>query len=404
MLSGRTPFSLRKRGSYLACCKTTKKESMTTQKSIVKSWNEWDTLKHIIVGRPDGTMVQAPEPAVQRNWSEQGFPLGKYGPYPQKMQEEAKEQMDNFAKILEGRGVRVDRPTPLDFNQRVQTPDWKQETMFGCMPPRDLLLTVGNEILEATMSFRSRWFEYLCYRPLLERYFKEDPNFLFSAAPKPRLTESTYKKDFHKKWDTLSEAEKNKIIESSDWILTEQEPCFDAADIVRCGKDLFVQKSMVTNNAGIDWLRRHYPGHRVHKVRYKETMPWHMDSTLIPLRPGLVMFNPVRTPLEPGQRDLFEKNGWEILEAPKTVLKQKRPMTFCSFWLNMNILVLDPKTVCVEASEEPVMELLSKHGMEIVPVPFYEVSPFGGGLHCATADVYREGKLEDYFPKQIKGF
>jgi glycine amidinotransferase len=25
---------------------------------------------------------------------------------------------------------------------------------------------------------------------------------------------------------------------------------------------------------------------------------------------------------------------------------------------------------------------------------------FGGGLHCCTADVYREGKLEDYFPNQ----
>ena len=25
---------------------------------------------------------------------------------------------------------------------------------------------------------------------------------------------------------------------------------------------------------------------------------------------------------------------------------------------------------------------------------------FGGGLHCCTADVYREGDLKDYFPKQ----
>lgn len=377
---------------------------MATQKTIVNSWNEWDPLKHIIVGRADDTMVQAPEPAVQRNWPDQGFSLGKYGKYPQEMIDKANEQMDYFAKLLESKGVRVDRPTPIDFSQTVQTPDWKQETMFGCMPPRDLLLTVGPEILEATMSFRSRWFEYLCYRPLLEQYFKEDPNFRFSAAPKPRLTERSYKKDFYKKWDALSEAEKNKIIESSDWILTEQEPCFDAADIVRFGKDLFVQKSMVTNNSGIDWLRRHYPDHRVHMVRYKESFPWHMDTTLVPLRPGLVMFNPVRTPLEPGQRELFEKNGWEIIIGPKSVLPKKRPMTFCSIWLNMNILVLDPKTVFVEASEEPVMELFAKHGVEAIPVPFYDVSPFGGGLHCSTADVYREGNLEDYFPRQIAGY
>lgn len=373
------------------------------KKTVVNSWNEWDPLKHVIVGRATGTMVQAPEIAVQREWTEQGFSLGSYGPYPEEMTAKAEEQMDNFAKILESRGIRVDRPTPLDFSQTVRTPDWVQETMFGCMPPRDLLLTVGNEIIEATMSYRSRWYEYLCFRPLLEQYFREDPNFRFSAAPKPRLTDDTYKKDWWEIWRTLSDKEQWELAESSDWIPTEKEPLFDAADVIRCGKDLFVQKSMVTNDAGIDWLQRHYPEHRVHTVRYRELTPWHMDTTIVPLRPGLVLVNPVRTPLEP-QRELFEANGWEVIEGPTTLLDKKRPMTFCSIWLNMNLLVLDPKTVCVEASETPVMELLDKHGFEVVPVPFYEVSPFGGGLHCATADVYREGTLEDYFPSQIEGF
>jgi glycine amidinotransferase len=276
--------------------------------------------------------------------------------------------------------------------------------MVGCMPPRDLLLSVGNEILEATMSLRSRWFEYLSYRPILEKYFAEDPNFRYEAAPKPRLTERTYKKDFLKNWDKLSEEEKDRHMRESDWILTEVEPCFDAADVVRFGKDLFVQKSMVTNNGGIRWLRQHFPNHRVHMVRYYESQPWHMDTTLVPLRPGLVMINPVRTPLEPGQAEIFKKNGWEVIMGPKTVLKKKRPMTYCSLWLNTNILVLDPNTVCVEASETPVMELLDSKGLNVIPVPFYEVSPFGGGLHCATADVYREGTLEDYFPKQVEGF
>ncbi len=374
-----------------------------SKKTVVSSWNEWDPLRHVIVGRADGTMIQAPEPAVQRDWPELGFPLGTYGPYPKEMQEKANEQLDDFAKMLEGRGIRVDRPTPIDFSQVVKTPDWTQETMFGCAPPRDLLLTVGNEILETTMSYRSRWYEYLCYRPLLEQYFREDPSFRFSAAPKPRLTERTYKKDFWKEWESLSEKEQWERAEICDWIPTEVEPLFDAADVVRFGKDLFVQKSMVTNDTGIEWLRRHYPNHRIHKVMCRELTPWHMDTTVVPLRPGLVLFNPVRTPLDP-RRELFEKNGWEIIMAPKTLLKKKRPMTFCSWWLNMNVLALDPKTVCVEASETPVIELFEKHGLEVVPVPFYDVSPFGGGLHCCTADVYREGTCEDYFPKQIEGF
>jgi len=373
------------------------------KRTKVNSWNEWDPLKHVIVGRADGTMVQAPEIAVQREWPEQGYTEGKYGPYPKEMIDKANEQMDNFASMLEKRGIRVDRPTPIDFSQKVQTPDWEQDSMFGCMPPRDLLLTIGNEILEATMSYRSRWFEYLCFRPLLEKYFAEDPNFHWEAAPKPRLSEDTYKKDFWKKWNAISEEEKWEESIKSEWLPTEVEPLFDAADVVRFGKDLFVQKSMVTNQTGIDWLQRHYPDHRVHTVRYKELLPWHMDTTIVPLRPGLVMFNPGRPALEP-QREFFEKNDWEILEAPKSVLTKKRPMTFCSIWLNINLLVLDPKTVCVEASETPVIELLDQNGFEVIPVPFYEVSPFGGGLHCGTADVYREGSFEDYFPKQVQGF
>ena len=372
--------------------------------AVVSSWNEWDPLKHVIVGRASGTMIQAPEPAVQTDWPDQGYPPGTFGAMPKEMEDKANEQLDNFAAILEKRGLRVDRPALLDFSQAVETPDWKQESMFGCMPPRDVLLTVGNEMLEATMSFRSRWFEYLCYRPLLEEYYRQDPNFRWEAAPKPRLSEKTYKTNFWTDWHSLSEAEKWRRAENSDWIITETEPLFDAADVARFGKDLFVQKSMVTNDAGIDWLRRHYPNHRVHKVSYMELLPWHIDATLIPLRPGLVLVNPERKPLQKAHNILFEQNDWELVEAPKSVRTEKMPLCTCSLWLNMNCLVLDPKTICIEAAETPMMELLDGYGFEVIPVPMFEVSPFGGGLHCATADVYREGTLEDYFPKQVKGF
>jgi len=374
-------------------------------KTVVKSWNEWDPLKHVIVGRADGTMVQAPEIAVERDWPEDGYPLGKHGPYHQEMIDMANEELDNCAKILESRGIRVDRPTPIDFSLPVQTPDWKQGTMFGCTPCRDLLLTVGHEILEATMSYRSRWFEYLCFRPLFEQYFKDDPNFRFEAAPKPRLTEESYKnKDWWSEWNSLSEEEQWGRAEQGDWIITEKEPLFDAADVVRYGRDLFVQKSMVTNDSGVDWLRRHFRDHRIHKVGRRELLPWHMDTTLAPVRPGLAIMNPERIPLDDRELELFAKNDWEIVQTPKALLEKKYPFDFCSWWLSMNTLVLDPKTICVEASEYPTMEMFDKHGFEVVPVPFYKVSPFGGGLHCCTADVYREGDCEDYFPKQIDGF
>ena len=63
----------------------------------------------------------------------------------------------------------------------------------------------------------------------------------------------------------------------------------------------------------------------------------------------------------------------------------------------------DHKTVVVEASETKQMEQMDKLGMEVLPMPFRDAYPFGGGLHCATADVHREGSCEDYFPKQVEG-
>ena len=373
--------------------------------TVVNSWNEWDPLKHVIVGVARGTVIQAPEPGVQRDWPQHGFPLGTHGPLPEEMETKANELLDNFARILEGRGIRVDRPVPLDFSQTVQTPDWVQDSMSGCMPPRDLLLTVGSEILEATMTLRSRWFEYLCYRPLLEQYYREDPGFRWEAAPKPRLTDRTYIQDFWTSFNLKSEEEQieqHTIKES--WALTEAEPLFDAADVGRFGRDLFVQRSMVCNAAGIEWLRRHFPNHRVHEVLFRDAEPVHIDATFVPLRPGLALSNPVRGPLTPGLEELFKKNDWEIVACAPAAREEKMPLSPSSVWLSMNILVLDPKTVCVEAGETAQMEQLDKLGFKVIPVPFWEVAPFGGGLHCATADVYREGTLEDYFPKQIPGF
>ena len=69
--------------------------------TIVNSWNEWDPLKHVIVGRAEGAMIQAPEPAVNRDFSRDGFPYGTWGPMPEERVARAVAQLDNFNAILE---------------------------------------------------------------------------------------------------------------------------------------------------------------------------------------------------------------------------------------------------------------------------------------------------------------
>lgn len=369
----------------------------TAEPTVVSSWNEWDPLKHVIVGVADGCCIPPPEPALDAKVPEDSDMRGQFGPRPQETVDRANELLDNFANMLRKRGVRVDRPDPLNFNQPSSTPDWETETMFGCMPPRDVLLTVGKEMLEATMSYRCRWFEYLCYRPLLQRYYNEDPKMRHEAAPKPRLTDADYRPDY------LSE--KIGVEKRLEWtadrffVTTEEEPLFDAADVLRFGRDLVVQHGFTTNLKGIDWLARHFPEHRVHAVNFPgDPYPIHIDATFTPIRPGLIINNPERR-LPDDQRTMFEKNGWEIVDSARPAHNSPPPLCYSSTWLSMNVLVLDPKTVCVEASEVHQMEQLDKLGVNVIPVELRDAYAFGGGLHCCTADVLREGTCEDYFPK-----
>ena len=376
----------------------TKLQKTTGQRTIVNSWNEWDPLKHVIVGVADGGCIPAPEPALDAKVPEDSDMRGQWGPRPAESVAKANEQLDGFARILESRGVKVDRPDPMDFAQSTATPDWQTETMFGCMPPRDVLLTVGREMLEATMSYRSRWFEYLCYRPLLQRYFSEDPHMRHEAAPKPRLTDACYHPDYLS--EKIGNAKRLEWAAAKHFVTTEEEPLFDAADVLRFGRDLVVQHGFTTNLKGIDWLRRHFRDHRVHTVNFPgDPYPIHIDATFTPLRPGLIINNPVR-PLPAAQRKLFTDNGWQIINSAQPVHNSPPPLCYSSVWLSMNVLVIDPGTVCVEASEVNQMEQLDKLGFEVLPVPFRDAYAFGGALHCATTDVYREGDCQDYFPEQ----
>ncbi|WP_237388190.1 serine/threonine protein kinase [Xenorhabdus sp. Sc-CR9] len=364
----------------------------------VECHTEWGKLQHVIVGRADNACIPPPEPAFMARIPENSDMRGRYGPRSQESIDAANEQLDGLSSILISRGIRVDRPSPLDFNSPVQTPDFTQGTMFGCQPPRDILITIGREILEATMSFRSRFFEYLCYRPLIAAYMKEDTTMRHESAPRPRLSDKSYRHGYLS--EEISIDTRKEWVMKKEFVTTEEEPIFEAADIVRCGRDLFVQHGFTTNMQGIDWLRRHFPDYRIHAVNFPgDPFPSHIDCTLLPLRPGLVLNNPDR-PLLPAFRELFIRNDWQIIEAAPPAHHQSPPLCYSSTWLSMNMLSLDEKTVCVEESEIYQIEQLDKLGFEVIPVPFRNAYPFGGGLHCATTDIWREGNLDDYFAKE----
>lgn len=64
--------------------------------------------------------------------------------------------------------------------------------------------------------------------------------------------------------------------------------------------------------------------------------------------------------------------------------------------MDVNILSLDSNTVMVKDNSHEVIKLFEKHKFDIVPVQLNNCELFGGGVHCSTLDLAREGSLNEY--------
>ena len=235
---------------------------------VVRSWTEWQPLEEIIVGRCEMSCMPANEPAFEAKLKHKEHALRSLqGPRSAEAIQKGSEELEGLVSVLESHGVKVRRPEIVDWTRGYRTPDFEVPCGNTGAMPRDVLLTVGNEVLEAPMSWRSRFFEYRAYRSLLNEYFEEDPNFVWTAAPKPTMRSELYTMDFpHEARGSEADESREILAEHRIYCHTEAEPIFDAADVMRLGKDLFVCNSFTTNRKGYDWLRRHYnqKGLRVH--------------------------------------------------------------------------------------------------------------------------------------------
>lgn len=305
--------------------------------------------------------------------------------YPRWMVRRAQAELDGFIRLLEAEGVTVRRPDIVDHRTRFRTPAWSS-CGFCDACPRDGFLVVGDEIIETPMCWRSRHFEADAYRRLFKAYFRAGAGWI--AAPRPQLPDALFDADYRIPAPG----------EPMRYIVTEFEPVFDAADFVRCGRDLFVTRSNVTNLAGIEWLRRHLAprGFRIHQIPSLCRQPMHIDSSFMPLAPGRVLVNPDYVDLE-ALPPLLKR--WEVLVAPRPdpVDDIMAKISMCSAWTSINVLMLDERRVVVDVSQPTLHRALRGWGFEPMPIPFLAYGPFGGAFHCATLDIRRRGTLQDHF-------
>ncbi|MER5985802.1 amidinotransferase [Streptomyces sp. NPDC001787] len=337
----------------------------------VSSYTEWDPLREVVVGSllggvfPDWqeSMAHVVPESAQSVFRELGG-----SPLPADLLKAAEEELEGLAQVLEDHGIAVVRPDTVQHQVPFRTPRWSSGGGLYAGMPRDLLMVVGDAIIEAPMSWRCRHHEVDAFRSLIKSYFRRGARWL--PAPRPQLTDELYRTG----------------AEPGEWAVTEFEPVFDAADFLRFGRDLVVQRSHVTNEFGIDWVRRSLgPEFSVTVVDTDDPHAMHIDATMAPLAPGKLLVHPERYV----PHELFE--GWEIRPAPAPTLPQDWPMYFCSPWVSMNVLSLDPETVVVERQEQPLIDALTAWGFRCVPVDFRHVYTFGGSFHCVTLDTVREG-------------
>lgn len=349
-------------------------EAAPATEPVVNSFTEWEPLEEVIVGRITGGVFPSWQESMRctippESWSLFQRRGGCALPIDEVLAAES--ELDQLASTLEREGVRVVRPEPGDHSVRLSTPAWSCAGGSSSAMPRDLLMVVGDAIIEAPMSWRCRQHEVDAYRPLIKSYFQRGARWL--PAPRPQLTGDLF-------------ARANGSDGGSGYAVTEFEPVFDAADFLRFGEDLVVQESHVTNEFGIRWLEHAVgEGFRVHRLEVNDPHAMHIDATITALAPGKLLVNPERyVPSE-----LFR--DWEVRKTPMPSLPSDWPMYFCSAWVSMNVLSLDERTVVVERHEEVLIEALEDWGFDCIPLPFRHVYSFGGGFHCATLDVRRRG-------------
>ncbi|MDG2305798.1 MAG: amidinotransferase [Candidatus Binatia bacterium] len=278
-------------------------------------------------------------------------------------------ELDALAKLLRAEGITVHRPEPARHDRLFQTVDWK-ERGFSSACPRDAVIVVGDELIETPLAWRARYFETDALRPLFLSYFRAGARW--SSAPRPDLKDELYE-EAHGEW--LDDAR-------PPMFAGESEPVLCAADVLRCGRDLFTMRTAGTNLAGIEWLRRHLRAtHEVHEIKPRLPVGGMLDTIFLPLAPGEFLVRDAA--IDPTQLPETVRAG-TIRIAPKTSVQNAN--------LAMNVLQLDPKRVLVEESQTDMTRALTSWGYDVRPVPLDGYAVLGGSLRRATLDIRRRSE------------
>jgi len=301
---------------------------------MIKTYNEWSPLRRIVVGSatdanwPVNDTVFAKE-GEKTTWRESPVPRG---PVPQRIIEETNEDLDSLATTLMSLGVEVVRPDPLNF----QTHDG----MYNYCP-RDRLLVYGSTVVDPAMMYPCRDMELQCYHDILQDV---------EVIHMPR----------------------------------DQGLVLDAANVCRLGNRMLFLESASGNRKAYEWLCGVLPDVEIELCNFYAGV--HIDSTIVPLREGLVMLNGSRVNFDTVPR-VFD--GWHKIWINEVIAQDFYQYPYASKWIAMNMLVVDPHTVICDRNQIELIKTLESYKFKVIPLELRHSRTLGGGFHCVTLDLER---------------
>ena len=301
----------------------------------IHSYNEWDPLRSVVVGRADHANWPVNDPVFRLEsertlWKETPVPSG---PVPDWIIKEANEDLDQLVSLLKSLNVEVFRPDDFNFQAH--------DGMYNYCP-RDRLLVYGDTIVNPAMMYPCRDMELQCYH------------------------------------DIVDSADHYRFMPRNEGMT------LDAANVCRLGDKMLYLESASGNQKAYRWLCEQFPDVTIELCNFYAGV--HIDSTIVPLREGLVMLNGHRVSFDTVPR-VFD--GWHKIWVNDVVAQNFYQYPYASKWIAMNMLVVDPHTVICDADQTELIKTLKSYRFEVIPLRLRQSRTLGGGFHCVTLDLLR---------------
>lgn len=303
---------------------------------MISSYNEWDPLREVVVGRADYANWPTNDPVFSQEsskttWKETPVPSG---PVPDWIIDESNEDLDMLSLVLERHGAVVHRPKAINYQER--------DGMYGYCP-RDRLLIYGSTIVDPAMMYPCRDMEIEALDSVIYRA------------------------------DTV-----HRMPRDQDLIL-------DAANVLRLNDTMLFLNSASGNISAAKWLTQKFPDVKIEVCNFYSGV--HIDSTIVPLREGLVLVNASRVNMDT-LPNVF--TNWEVIWIDDVVAQGFYQYPYASKWIALNMFVVDPYTVIVDKHQSNLIKILEKQKFTVIPLELRHSRTMGGGFHCVTLDLVRQ--------------